>query len=58
MENYSLELQHNTPENLEKLEIQGLYHSENSCQSFWTLKAKIALAIFQERKKEVKNINE
>ena len=51
MKNYSLELLNNLPENLEKLEIQGLYHSENCCQSFWTLKAKIDLAIFQDHKK-------
>ena len=51
MENLALELQHNEPENLEKLEIQGLYHFENSCQSFWSLKAKIDLAIFQDHKK-------
>ena len=57
MKNLALEL-HNEPENMEKLEIQGLYHSENCCQSFWTLKTKIELAIFQEHKKEVKNINE
>lgn len=31
--------------------IQGLYPVKNSCQSFWTLKAKIELAIFQEKKR-------
>ena len=54
MKNLALELQHNEPENLKKLEIQGLYHFENSCQSFWTLKAKIELSVFQDHKKEVK----
>jgi hypothetical protein len=28
-------------------EIQGLYPEKNSCQSFWTLKAKIDLAVFR-----------
>jgi len=35
---------------IEQLEIQGLYPVKNSCQSFWTLKAKIELAVFQEKK--------
>jgi hypothetical protein len=34
--------------------IQGLYSIENSCQSFWSLKAKIELSAFREHKKEVK----
>ena len=53
MKNLALELQHNEPENLEKLEIQGLYHSENSCQSFWSLRALCELSGFRQ-KKEVK----
>jgi len=32
-------------------EIQGLYPFKKSSQSFWTLKAKIELAIFNEHKK-------
>jgi len=37
------------------LTIQGLYSFKDSCQSFWTLKAKIELAIFNDHKKEVKH---
>ena len=58
MKNLSLELQHNEPENLEKHEIQGLYSPKDACQSFWSLLSKVELAIFQDQKLEVKNINE
>ena len=33
--------------------IQGLYDVKDSHESFWTLKAKIELAVFREHKKEV-----
>ena len=32
--------------------IQGLYPVKNSSQSYWTLKAKIELAIFQDHKEK------
>jgi hypothetical protein len=48
----------NEPVLLKENEIQGLYPFKNSCQSFWTLKAKIELAIFNDHKKEVKQNNE
>ena len=32
-------------------EIQGLFSSKDSCESFWTLKAKVDLAIFREAQK-------
>ena len=39
---------------LKENSIQGLYSVKNSHQSFWSLKAKIELAIFQENKKREK----
>jgi hypothetical protein len=36
---------------LEKNSIQGLYSSENALQSFWSLKARVELAVFREHKK-------
>jgi len=36
------------------LTIQGLYSFKDSCQSFWSLKALIELAVFRDIKKEVK----
>ena len=43
-ENISLELLRNKSE----YEIQGLYMFKGSCQSFWSLKAKVELSIFQD----------
>ena len=40
IESHDLEL-------LKDREIQGLYAFKNSCQSFWTLKAKVELSVFQ-----------
>ena len=33
-------------------EIQGLFSSKDSCESFWTLKAKVELSVFQDHRKE------
>ena len=46
IESHGLEL-------LKYREIQGLYSFKNSCQSFWSLKAKIELAIFQREVSEI-----
>jgi hypothetical protein len=35
---------------LEVNSIQGLYPVKGCCQSFWTLKARIELAVFREQK--------
>jgi len=43
---------------LKENSIQGLYSSKDAIQSFWSLKAKIGLANFQEHKKEVNPKNE
>ena len=32
--------------------IQGLYQPHGACQSYWTLKAKVDLAIFRDHRKE------
>jgi len=40
------------------LAIQGLYSFKDSCQSFWTLRAQIELAVFNDYKKEVTEKNE
>ncbi|MBN2260476.1 MAG: hypothetical protein JW702_08015 [Clostridiales bacterium] len=37
---------------LENNPIQGLYGSDNFCECFWTLKAKVDLSFFQKRKPE------
>jgi hypothetical protein len=39
---------------LKENSIQGLYSSKDAIQSFWSLKAKIELAVFKEHKKEAK----
>jgi len=39
---------------IEQLKIQGLYSVKNAHQSFWSLKARIDLAVFRDIKKEVK----
>jgi len=52
MKSLALETLRDGPVFLEGREIQGLYPVKNSCQSFWTLKAKIDLAVFQEIKKK------
>ena len=51
MKSLALELQCRELEVSELNEIQGLYPFKNSSQSFWTLKAKIELAVFKEHKK-------
>ena len=47
MKKLAVGLQRREPENRR---IQGLYPEKNCCQSFWTLKARIDLAIFQGHK--------
>ena len=49
MENF--ERQHNESVILKKNTIQGLYPEKNCGQSFWTLKAKIELAVFKKTEK-------
>jgi len=39
---------------LEEKTIQGLHYVKGACESFWSLKAKIDLAIFRENKTEAK----
>ena len=55
MKKASLELSVSKPDesvNLKKNTIQGLYPIKDCCQSFWALKAKIELAVFQIEKGE------
>ena len=35
--------------------IQGLYQPQGACQSYWTLKAKVELSVFNEPKGEKVN---
>ena len=43
---------HKGPDLLEENRIQGLYPSKNCCQSFWTLKVKVELAVFNKKEGE------
>lgn len=48
----NLELQHNESVNLKKNTIQGLYSAKDCYESYWSLKARIDLATFQDKTKE------
>ena len=50
----NLEVKHVGPEILKVKTIQGLYPEKNCCESFWTLKVKVDLAIFRDHRKEKK----
>ena len=44
----NFEHQRISPEVLKVKTIQGLYPEKNCCESFWTLKVKVDLAIFRD----------
>ena len=42
---------HRESDALQSRAIQGLYSFKDCCQSYWTLRAKVELSIFQESQK-------
>ena len=57
MKNLSLEL-HAEPDILETNEIQGLYPLKGCCASFWSLKVKVELSIFQDHTEKGESEND